>query len=472
MASLNNHNHQSNGESKSPIVVVMVPFPAQSHLNQLLHLSRLISPYNIPIHYVSTPSHIRQAKSRLQNWNLNSANDFHIHEFAIPSFEALPPNPNDPTKFPTHLLPMFHASRHLQEPVTALLQSLAATAHRVVVIHDVLISSVVQEVTNIPNAEAYALQSVSVFNHFSTIWEMMGKPLSVQDEAFDHLLSQEGCVPMEFIEILMGQSHLANQFASGVIHNTSKAIEGKYVEFLDREEFSGGIKQWALGPFNPISIPNEEKIRHKCLTFLDKQSPGSVIYVSFGTTISFTDEQIQELALGLEKSEQTFIWVLRDADRGDIYAGPERKAELPTGFEDRIKERGMIVRDWVPQLEILAHPSTGGFMSHCGWNSCLDSITMGVPIAAWPMHSDQPRNAMLVVDILKMGTFVNEWAKRSEVVGASEIAKAVRKLMASEEGDENRKRAVEMGAAVKQSLADGGVTRMELDSFVAHISRI
>lgn len=325
---------------------------------------------------------------------------------------------------------------------------------------------------NIPNAEAYALQSVSVFNHFATIWEMMGKPSSVEDEALNHLPSQEGCVPMEFIEILMSQSHLANQFATGVIHNTSKVIDGKYVEFLDKEEFSGNIKQWALGPFNPVSVSNEEKIRHKCLNFLDKQSPRSVMYVSFGTTISFTDDQIHELALGLEKSEQNFIWVLRDADRGDIYAGTERKTELPNGYEDRIKDKGMIARDWVPQLEILAHPSTGGFMSHCGWNSCLDSLTMGVPVAAWPMHSDQPRNAMLVVDVLKIGTFVNDWEKRSELVSSAVIAKAVKKIVASKEGDEIRKRAVEMGAAVRQSVADGGVTRMELDSFIAQISRI
>lgn len=90
----------------------------------------------------------------------------------------------------------------------------------------------------------------------------------------------------------------------------------------------------------------------------------------------------------------------RDADRGNFFAGDVKSAGLPEGYEERIKDVGLVVRDWAPQLEILAHPSTGGFMTHCGWNSCLESITMGVPIAAWLMHSDQPKNAYLVTEIL------------------------------------------------------------------------
>lgn len=113
--------------------------------------------------------------------------------------------------------------------------------------------------------------------------------------------------------------------------------------------------------------------------------------MSFGTTSSLSDKEIEELAIRLEKSLQKFIWVLRDADKADVFAGEERRAQLPEGYEVRLKGRGVIVIDWAPQLEILAHPSTGCFMSHCGWNSCMESISMGVPIAAWPMHSDQPR---------------------------------------------------------------------------------
>jgi len=132
---------------------------------------------------------------------------------------------------------------------------------------------------------------------------------------------------------------------------------------------------------------------------------------------------------------------------------------------------GLVVRDWAPQLEILAHPATGGFMSHCGWNSCMESISMGVPIAAWPMHSDQPRNTVLITEVLKIGIVVKDWAQRDEIVTSKIVGSAVNRLMASTEGDEMRKRAAEMGESVRGSVAEGGVSRMEMESFIAHITR-
>ncbi|CAI9287761.1 unnamed protein product [Lactuca saligna] len=169
------------------------------------------------------------------------------------------------------------------------------------------------------------------------------------------------------------------------------------------------------------------------LEWLDKQAQDSVIYVSFGTTTSLSDDEIRELANGLENSQHKFIWVLRDADKGDIF--------------------------------------NGGFMSHCGWNSSMESITMGVPIAAWPMHSDQPRNAILVTEVLKTGISVRDWELRGELVTSSTIETSIRKLMASDEGDAIRKRAAKLGDDVRRSVEKGGVTRMEIDSFIAHITR-
>ncbi|KAB1222285.1 Zeatin O-glucosyltransferase [Morella rubra] len=131
----------------------------------------------------------------------------------------------------------------------------------------------------------------------------------------------------------------------------------------------------------------------------------------------------------------------------------------------------MVVRDWAPQLEILSHPSTGGFMSHCGWNSSMESITMGVPIAAWPMASEQPMNAVLITKLLKVGIIVKDWSRRDQIVMSTTVENAVKMLMASKEGDVIRKRAVDLGGAVRSSMDKGGVSRMELDSFVAHITR-
>ena len=110
-------------------------------------------------------------------------------------------------------------------------------------------------------------------------------------------------------------------------------------------------------------------------------------------------------------------------------------------------------------------------MSHCGWNSCMESITCGVPIATWPMHSDQPYNAVLISKVLKIGVTVKDWTRRNELVTALMVERGVRRLMVDREGEEMRKRAAELGGAVKRAVAEGGVSRMELDSFVARITR-
>ncbi|KAH0686052.1 hypothetical protein KY285_016595 [Solanum tuberosum] len=189
-------------------------------------------------------------------------------------------------------------------------------------------------------------------------------------------------------------------------------------------------------------------------------------------TPEFTKFVRSEHEYRLEQSQQNFIWVLRDADKENVFLDDfTKKIKLPKGFEERVKERGIVVRDWAPQLEILAHNSTGGFLSHCGWNSCMESISMGVPLAAWPMHSDQPRNTVLITKILEVGLVAKDWTQRDELVTFDRIEKVVRILMASKEGEEMRKRAKELSLGVKNAVEENGVTKNEFDAFIAHITR-
>ncbi|XP_017977681.1 PREDICTED: zeatin O-glucosyltransferase isoform X1 [Theobroma cacao] len=457
---------------ENSVAVVMVPFPAQGHLNQLLHLSRIVLSYGIPVHYVATPTHNRQAKIRAHGWDPVAAANFHFHDCQVPPFLSPPPDPSSAIKFPSHLQPCFDACWHLRQPVTELLRMLSSQARKVIVIHDSMMGSVVQEVGSIANAESYTFHTVSAFSLFFYVWESIGKP-EVNAEMPDEgdVPSLEGCFTKDFLEFIALQFQYLRDNA-GIIYNTSKVIEGPYLELL--EGIMRGKQHWALGPFNPVRIPgkNSSASRYFCLEWLDKQATNSVLYVSFGTTTAMDDEQIKELAIGLRKSNQKFIWVLRDADKGDVFNGEVRRPELPQGYEDSVKDTGLVVRDWAPQLEILAHPATGGFVSHCGWNSCMESITMGVPIGAWPMHSDQPRNAVLITKLLKVGIAVKDWERRDETVTAPIVEDAVKRLMASKEGDEMRKRAAEVGGAVRQSVAEGEVSQKERDSFIAHITRM
>ncbi|KAF2308043.1 hypothetical protein GH714_034688 [Hevea brasiliensis] len=431
-------NHQSqrvhalngqDGPKQSQVVVVMVPLPAQGHLNQLLELSRLIQSYSIPVHLVGTTTHNTQAKLRVNGWDVRAITNIHFHDFEIPPFASPTPNPNAKNKFPAHLIPAFkHASSHLREPVSVLLRSLSSKARKVIVIHDSLMASVIQEVQLISNAESYNFHSVSAFTMCLYQRERMGRHNIHENGVIpEEIPTLEGCFTDEFSDFIDSQYQF-HKLDSGRVYNTCRLIEGAFMDLVEKEQ----------------------------------------IETTEGT---MNNEQIEQLAIGLKQSGQKFIWVLRDADKGDVFKGEnERKAELPIGYENSVDGVGLVARDWVPQLEILSHPATGGFMSHCGWNSCMESITMGVPIAAWPMHSDQPRNAVLITELLKIGVTVKEWARRDEIVTAKMVESSVKRLMASDEGDGMKKRAAELGESVRRSMAEGGASRMEIDSFIAHIS--
>ncbi|GMH29404.1 hypothetical protein Nepgr_031247 [Nepenthes gracilis] len=461
------------------VAVIMVPLPLQGHLNQLLHLSHLIAANQIPVYYVSSGSHIRQAKHRLHGWDPQTSAKIHFHHFQLPEFHSPPPTPNAENNFPAHLQSLIDASSVLRQPVSQLLAELSPRFRRIIIIHDSLMGSVVQDVKSISNAESYGFHTSSAFTLFFFLLEMLEIPFLLDSDIPESVPSNEGCYTSAFAEFMEKQYKFCN-LDSGRLYNTSRVIEGRYMDLLEKLPLNSGKKLHAIGPLNPHVITTRSiKCEGRCLEWLDRQGKDSVIYVSFGTTTSMNDEQIKELAIGLQNSEQKFIWAFRDADKSDQFtseggeaaAEAERRDRLPEGYEKAVEERGVVVKGWAPQVEILGHPSTGGFLSHCGWNSCMESLSLGVPIAAWPMHSDQPKNTVLVTEVLKVGIVVKDWSCRNEVITALMVENAVRRLMASKEGDVMRERAKNLGIALRKSASEGGTSGLEMDSFIAHITR-
>ncbi|XP_047311521.1 zeatin O-xylosyltransferase-like [Impatiens glandulifera] len=466
------------------VVFLIVPFPLQSHLNQLLRLSNLISSRGFPVHYAASVVHCRQAKLRHEYTQVNTSKII-FHELVIPPF--LSPDPSSTAKFPQHLWPATQASMNLREPVAALLSQLTkelavvdttrTRSRRLVIIHDPLLAYVVQDAASLPNVESYSFNCGSAFCSFCFTCQFSGKPFPLELKP-DAIPTMDNCISPEIVKFFGLQSQF-DHLGHGKLFNTCREIEGPYLDLLaqttthaEEEEDvhkKKKKKQWAISPLFPIIANDDEDKAHPTLEWLDKQPPKSVIYVSFGSITTMSHEQINELALGLEESKQRFLWVLRDADRGDIFNGETRILPLPIGFEERVKGVGKVTRDWVPQLGILRHPSVGGFLCHCGWNSCLESLTMGVPLATWPMHSDQPHNALLITHILKVGIPVIGWGERDQLVTSSVIKKSVEGLMASSEGHEVRTRAEELGKVIRQQSVQGDFP--ELNSFLAYAAR-
>lgn len=154
---------------------------------------------------------------------------------------------------------------------------------------------------------------------------------------------------------------------------------------------------YPVGPLFPTSVALQnvgglEDSASKCLHWLGLQPPSSVLYVAFGSQCCLPPEQILELAHGLENSRQRFLWVLPQPKGGSEAEAPSTTELLPPGFEARVGDRGCIVTGWAPQVQILAHRSTACFLTHSGWNSSLESITLGVPMISWPQAAEQHLN--------------------------------------------------------------------------------
>ncbi|GJN26774.1 hypothetical protein PR202_gb14733 [Eleusine coracana subsp. coracana] len=457
------------------VAVVAVPFPAQGHLNQLLHLSLQLASRGLPVHYAAPAPHLRQARSRLHGWDPHALATIEFHDLDLASsYASPPPDLAAPTPFPSHFMPMFTTFvAAARAPLARLLDRLSATHRRVVVVFDRLNTFAATEAARLGNGEAFGLQCVAV--SYNIGW-MDPEHRLMRDHDLQ-FLPLDACMSRDFVDLMCrAEEEERGAPVAGLVMNTCRALEGEFIDAVAaRPEFQGQ-RLFAVGPLSPLLDADARKpgqARHACLDWLDAQPPASVLYVSFGTTSTLPEDQVAELAAALKLSKQRFVWVLRDADRADIFAGEEesRHARFLSEFTKETEGKGMVITGWAPQLEILAHRATAAFVSHCGWNSTIESLSHGKPILAWPMHSDQPWDAEIICKYLKAGVLVRPWEKHGEVIPAEAIRKVIEEVMVSESGKGVRQRAKEIGEAVRASVAAGGNSRKDLDDFIGHITR-
>ncbi|CAL5066271.1 unnamed protein product [Urochloa decumbens] len=251
--------------------------------------------------------------------------------------------------------------------------------------------------------------------------------------------------------------------SSGAILNTFEDLEPHELRMIRDELAPKGIPPFAIGPLHKLiastdggdtSLLDQDR---SCLEWLDAQAPGSVLYVSFGSVIHVTQDEFTEIAWGLANSGKPFLWVVR---RG-LVLGVE-KQELPEGFESAMEGRGKVI-EWAPQQEVLAHPAVGGFWTHNGWNSTLESIYEGVPMLSRPVFGDQLATGRYVADTWKVGVLLEGVLERGE------IEKAISRLMDENAGVEIRGRAKELKEKVRMCLESSGSSQQAVDKLVGHI---
>ncbi|XP_021907483.1 anthocyanidin 3-O-glucosyltransferase 2-like [Carica papaya] len=258
----------------------------------------------------------------------------------------------------------------------------------------------------------------------------------------------------------------------GIIVNTFADLEPHAMKSLSSDGSIPAV--YTVGPIVDIEgqthihagFSEEGNQRDRIMEWLEAQPPSSVVFLCFGSVGIFDESQLKQIAIGLERSGLRFLWPIRRPKSSNQLA--VLADMLPDGFLERTRDRAMVCEGWAPQAEVLAHRATGAFLTHCGWNSILESVWCGVPMVTWPMYAEQQINSFEMVKEAGLAMEMRlDYRKEDyrpvelrlkndgEIVMADEIEKAVVRVMSSE-SEEMRRKVKEMSVKSREVLTENG----------------
>ncbi|KAM0886645.1 hypothetical protein ACQ4PT_029553 [Festuca glaucescens] len=249
--------------------------------------------------------------------------------------------------------------------------------------------------------------------------------------------------------------------ADYVLCNTVEELEPSAIAALRAEK-----PFYAVGPIFPAgfsrsAVATSMWTESDCSSWLDAQPAGSVLYISFGSYAHVTKQDLHEIAGGVLASGARFLWVMRP----DIVSSKDPDP-LPEGFATASAGRGLVV-SWCCQVEVLSHAAVGGFLTHCGWNSVLESVWAGVPMLCFPLVSDQPTNRRLVARQWRVGVPIGDRG----AVFTDEVRARIEGVMSGKEGEELRQAVKKVRATLEAATAPGGSSQRSFDQFVDELMR-
>ncbi|CAM8907031.1 unnamed protein product [Rhodiola kirilowii] len=462
------------GSDSRPLRVFFFPFMAHGHFIPMVDIARLFSSQGVHSTIITTPLNANYI-SKTTSLSIKTL-PFHAAEVGLPD------GCENVDMLPSHdlLFKFFQAANLLQTPFENLLELEKPDC----LISDIFFPWSVDsaEKFNIPRLVFHGTSFFAMCAMEILITHMPYKSVSTDSEPFaiPNLPDEIKVTKSQFTADawedtekgpgkLMAEARASGLRSFGMVVNSFHELEPAYADYYKNVL---NMKAWCVGPVSLCNQNVEEKIArgkksaiddHECLKWLEGKQPDSVVYICFGSAARFPDEQLCNIALGLEESGVNFIWVIR---RSSVSGSEDY---LPEGFEDRVKDRGLVIRGWAPQILILDHPSVGGFVTHCGWNSSLEGISAGLPMVTWPLFAEQFFNQKLITDVLKLGVEVGA-QKRSlngeDRVTKEKVEKAVRAVMIGEEAEERRGRARQLGKLAKKAVAKDGSSYIDLHNLL------
>lgn len=431
------------------IKVLMLPWLAHGHISPFLELAKRLTQRKFLIYICSTPINLKSIKNQVAQ---KHSNHIKLVELHLPLLPGLPPHYHTTNGLPPHLVPTLQRAFRMAGPAFS---DIITSLNPDLVIYDYCQpwAARVASSFSIPAVQFLTI-SATLMLHVLYAFEKRGEKFPFPETSLreyekakfrDINASGDGD---EFLEAF-GLSR------DVVLIKTCRELEGKYVDFLSNVS---GKEILPVGPLVQDLVMNDDE-SVEIMQWLEKKEKKSVVYVSFGSECFLSKEEREEVAKGLELSMVSFIWVVRVPNARQI----EIEEALPKGFLDRVGNRGMVVKGWAPQAQILGHPNTGAFVSHCGWNSTLESIKYGVPIIAMPMQADQPINARLI-EAIGVGLEIvrDEYGEfRHE-----EIMKGIKKIVRDENGEGIRRKVRQMSENVNVKIED------EMDEVVEQLTML
>lgn len=417
------------GNDDERVPVLMFPWLAQGHASPFLELAKKLSARNFHIYFCSTPVILNSIKPQLTE--PENSLSVELVELNLPPSPDLPPHYHTTRGLPSHLIPLLIKSFQAAAPIFA---DILRNLNPDLIIYDGFQpwAAAAASSLNIP-AVFFSTSGAAVTSLVLHIAKTPGVSYP-----FPEIRLQDFWGPKLEDNTVHAMDENEKLGLEGVIENfkrscdiilvkTFREIEAKYIDYLSV------LSERKVVPTGPLSevAGDEAGGRPEIFEWLNKNdNRRPVLFVAFGSECFLDKQEIEEIEYGLELSKVDFLWVLRS---------PEKAA--PEGFLSRVGERGMVVEGWVPQKKILEHSRIGGFLSHCGWSSVVESMKFGVPIIGMPIHLDQPVNAKLVESI---GVGFEVKRDESGRVDREEIAKVIRDVVVERKGEDVRRKAKEL----------------------------
>ncbi|KAJ0457474.1 putative trans-zeatin O-beta-D-glucosyltransferase [Helianthus annuus] len=416
------------------IHVLAIPYPAQGHVMPLLEAARCFTSNGLKVTFVNTDfTHKRVMMSA--GANIDCPSDL-MHMVSIPDGMEPCDDRNDLGKLTKSMFQLKPAK--LEELINDINKNDDEKITCIVV--DYCMGWVLRVARKMgirlalfcPSSAAVLALSMSVQKLIDDeIINNSGVPL--KDQMVQLSASMPLMDPANFVWACVGDSVTNQIIFEYLILEVKKAAEAadhiicNSTMELETGAFTLFPKMLPIGPLLATNRSTRQ-VGHfwnedtTCLTWLDQQPVGSVIYVAFGSFTIFDQHQFEELALALEDTNKPFLWVVRPGPSGSM------DYIFPSGYLDRIGTRGKLV-SWAPQQEVLNHPSVACFMSHCGWNSTMEGVSNGVPFVCWPYFADQFFNKTYICDIWKTGLGLNK--DETGIVTRGEITSKLEQLLSN-----------------------------------------